>query len=176
MVVPPVADVAAPLAETSAPPRCLIIGCGNPTRADDGVGPWVVRELLARQGERLPPRVRIVDAGTSGMEVLFTARGAERLILVDACSGAGAPGSVFRVPGAELESGEDPGYTLHGFRWNQALHAGKKMYGNDFPARVEVFLVEAADLDFGLELSADARAGAEQVLHALEQEIATYQP
>ena len=135
------------------------------------MGPWAAGRLIECCGERLPADVRIIDAGTAGMEVMFAARGVDKLYIIDACQGGGPPGSVFRVPGHELEADSGHGYTLHDFRWNHALHAGRKMYGGDFPRCVEVFLIEAAVLDFGLDLSDSARAGAEQVVQALANEL-----
>jgi Ni,Fe-hydrogenase maturation factor len=37
-------------------------------------------------GDTLPADVRLFDAGTGGMEVMFQARGARQLIIVDAMS------------------------------------------------------------------------------------------
>jgi hydrogenase maturation protease len=67
-----------------------IIGCGNLVRSDDGVGVVVVRRLA-----QIVPvvqnssRVNVFDAGTGGMDVMFRARGAEKLIIVDARRGTG---------------------------------------------------------------------------------------
>ena len=58
----------------------LVIGCGNLLRADDGVGPVLVRHMWDRG---LPPRVRLADGGTAGMDVAFQMRGAKRVILGD---------------------------------------------------------------------------------------------
>lgn len=169
MVVPVVADVARQ-PETAG--ERLVIGCGNPTRQDDGVGPWVAREFSRIVAQRNLINVRVVDAGTAGMEVMFAARGAAQLYIVDACRGAGAPGEVFRVPGSEVQVGQHESFTLHDFRWHHALHGGRKIFGDAFPDRVEIFLVEAEALDFGLELSVVAEAGARKVLQLLEDELA----
>ena len=69
----------------------LIIGCGNLLRGDDAVGPVVVRRLLDRG---LPAGVEVADGGTSGMDVAFRMRGAARVVLVDACTSGGEPGSI----------------------------------------------------------------------------------
>ncbi|MCK9194602.1 MAG: hydrogenase maturation protease, partial [Nevskia sp.] len=50
-----------------------IIGCGNPTRSDDGVGVYVAQQLQAQLPAQT--RVRVYDTGTNGMEVMFKARG-----------------------------------------------------------------------------------------------------
>ena len=145
-----------------------VIGCGNPTRGDDGVGPHVVREL-SRRGVGGDSRVRLLDAGTDGMAVMFAARGCRALVLVDAARSGTTPGAVFEVPGKELENRAPPTLTLHDFRWDHALHAGRRMYGEAFPAQVTVFLVEAASTDFGLELSPEVARAAQAVADRVEQ-------
>ena len=80
-----------------------IIGCGNPNRSDDGAGVEVVRRLADALGDKYSDRLRIFDAGTDGMGVMFKARGATSLILVDACRSGSDAGAVFEVPGHELE-------------------------------------------------------------------------
>lgn len=167
-MVSPVAHVAAPAAEAADPHGLLIIGCGNPVREDDGVGCWVAQQLQQWLAEEPQASVRVLDAGTSGVEVMFAARGVQRLILIDACQGAGAAGEVFAVPGAELADSEPQAIGLHDFRWQHALHVGRQMFGDDFPGCVEVYLVEAETLDFGLQLSAAAERGARSVLARLQ--------
>lgn len=148
-----------------------VIGCGNATRSDDGVGVVVAQALQKKL--RATPRegVRVFDAGTGGMDVMFHARGASRLILVDASISGSEPGAIFRVPGAELESLPEPGYSLHDFRWQHALAAGRKIFGGEFPREVTVYLIEAQGLDFGLELSAPVAAAALRVQHQIEAVI-----
>ena len=155
-MVPPVANL------TGAPFRIAIIGCGNPSRTDDGAGVEVVRRL--RAGElAAAPEVKLFDAGTDGMAVLFAARGCKTLILVDACESGAEPGAIFEVPGDVLAAPPRSGLGLHDFRWDHALHAGRQMYGADFPTDVTVFLVEAGSTDFGLGLSAEVARAADEV-------------
>jgi len=144
-----------------------VIGCGNPTRGDDGIGPEVVRALTQRE-IAAHARVRILDAGTDGMGVMFAARGCRTLLLVDACRCGSAPGSVFEVPGATLDQRYEPSMNLHDFRWDHALFAGRRIFGELFPTDVTVFLVEAATLDFGIGLSPEAQRGAATVVDRIE--------
>jgi hydrogenase maturation protease len=130
-----------------------VIGCGNSNRRDDGAGPAVLRTLAARGLVRKLRDVRLLDAGTDGMAVMFAARGCRTLIVVDACRSGSPPGAIFEVPGAELEQPHQPSLSLHDFRWNHALHAGRAMYREDFPADVTVFLIEAGSIELGVELS-----------------------
>ncbi len=81
----------------------VVIGCGNPNRSDDGAGVVVAQRLLALP---LPPNapVKIFDAGTCGMDILFQARGARKLIIIDASSSGSEPGAIYEVPETELEN------------------------------------------------------------------------
>lgn len=144
-----------------------IIGCGNPNRSDDGAGPSVVRELLARLGGAAPPGVRVLDAGTCGMQVMFEARGSSELIVVDASTSGSEPGAIFEVPGDVLKRAAQPALGLHGFRWDHALFAGRRIFGAAFPTRVSVFLIEAATLDLGIGLSAPVQRAVERVVGLL---------
>ncbi|BAZ00880.1 hydrogenase maturation protease [Tolypothrix tenuis PCC 7101] len=130
-----------------------IIGCGNLNRSDDAVGVIVAQRLQQFLAENPHPNVRVYDCGTGGMEVMFQARGSKQLIIIDASSTGSEPGAVFKVPGKELEALPEPSYNLHDFRWDNALAAGRKIFQNDFPQEVIVYLIEAANLDLGLELS-----------------------
>ncbi len=151
----------------------VVIGCGNSNRCDDAVGVRVVQRLLAA-GLRRAGAVEIFDAGTSGMDIMFQARGADRLVIVDACTSGSEPGAVFEVPGTELENRPVPSYTLHDFRWDHALYAGRQIFGDAFPRDVTVFLVEAKDLGFGLDLSAPVARAAGLVEERIAALISAY--
>ena len=83
MVLPPMAHLKTP--------DIVVIGCGNPNRSDDGVGPHVVG-LLGQNG--VPEHTRIFDGGTDGMSVMYNARGATHLIIVDARAPESASGAI----------------------------------------------------------------------------------
>ncbi|MGX0879042.1 hydrogenase maturation protease [Roseovarius sp. MBR-154] len=152
MVLSPVADL--------MPPDIVVIGCGNPNRSDDGVGPHLIARLRAGG---VPALTRIFDGGTDGMSVMYSARGATHLVIVDARVPEGNPGAIFEVPGEVLEARPNRSLNLHDFRWDHALFAGRRIYGEDFPMNVSVFLVEAATLELGLGLSEAVSRAAETV-------------
>jgi len=151
-----------------------VIGCGNLTRSDDGVGVFVAQHLQHHVQQSPHAAVRVFDAGTGGMDVMFQARGADRLIIIDAVTSGSEAGAIFRVPGNELECDADPGYSLHDFRWHHALAAGRKIFGADFPTEVTVYLIEAACLGFGLELSDTVRNSALKVVEEIDEAIQRY--
>jgi len=144
-----------------------IIGCGNLNRSDDAVGVIIAQRLQKFLAENPYPNVRVYDCGTAGMEVMFQARGSKQLVIIDASSTGSEPGAVFKVPGKELEALPEPSYNLHDFRWDNALAAGRKIFKNDFPEEVTVYLIEAANLALGLELSPAIKHSADLVFEEL---------
>lgn len=151
----------------------VVIGCGNSNRCDDGVGVIVAQRLMALHADRFPA-VKIFDAGTNGMDILFCARGARKLVIVDACTSGSEPGAIFEVPGSELANHPPPSYTLHDFRWDHALYAGRRIWAEHFPSDVTVFLVEAQDLGFGLDLSEPVARAAEVVTQRIAGLVSSY--
>ncbi|MBI3343888.1 MAG: hydrogenase maturation protease [Gammaproteobacteria bacterium] len=151
-----------------------IIGCGNATRSDDAVGVLIAQRLRADFDGALPENVRIFDAGTSGIEVMFHARGTTALIVVDAMNSDAEPGAIFEVPGRELETIYEPSFSLHDFRWDHALAAGRKIFCGAFPEDITVYLIQAGKLDFGLELTAPVRTAAEKVIARIGERIRAY--
>ncbi|MDY7021311.1 MAG: hydrogenase maturation protease [Cyanobacteriota bacterium] len=148
-----------------------IIGCGNLNRCDDAVGVIIAQRLQQYLTGNPDPNVRVFDCGTAGMEVMFQARGSEKLIIIDASSTGSEAGAVFEVPGSELEQLPEPSYNLHDFRWDHALAAGRRIFQDNFPQDVKVFLIEAECLDLGLELSPVVEQAAEKVYESLIQII-----
>lgn len=156
-----------------APPACdvLVIGCGNILRGDDAFGPRLIRELWTRG---LPEGVRCADGGTAGMDVAFQMRGAARVVIVDAASTGSAPGTIYRVPAAEVTAPRQiDGLHTHSFRWDHALAFAGWLLGPECPTDITVFLTEVESVDFGADLSASAAAALPTVADLIEQEFFT---
>ena len=152
------------------PPGCavLVVGCGNLLRGDDGVGPILVRHLWERG---VPDGARLVDGGTAGMDVAFQMRGAERVVIIDAAATGVAPGTVYRVPGAELE--ELPplqGLHTHSFRWDHAIAFARWALGDACPTDITVFLIEASGVALGADLTEPVESAMEQVIGIIERD------
>lgn len=150
-----------------------IVGCGNANRCDDAVGVEVARRMRGHLAARSD--VQVFDCGTAGMEVMFAARGTDHLIIVDASSTGSEPGTIYEVPGEELEQDYTPSLNLHDFRWDHALAAGRQIFAADYPSRVEVFLIEAERLDLGLDLSPSVARAADRVVEKLMNRLAGFE-
>ncbi|HEY6797272.1 MAG TPA: hydrogenase maturation protease [Kineosporiaceae bacterium] len=147
----------------------LVVGCGNLLRGDDAVGPLLVRHLWERG---VPDHVELVDGGTAGLDVAFKMRGREKVVVVDASRTGSTPGTLFRVPGEELE--ELPpvdGINQHAFRWNHALAVGRWLLKDAYPRDVVVLLVEAACTEPGADLTNEVAAGMERAIGLVLDEV-----
>ena len=154
--------------QPDAPTAVAVVGCGNPTRGDDGAGPAVIALLAGGRLARMAG-VRLLDAGTDGIAALFAARGCGAFYLVDACRSGAEPGTVFEVPAGEFVTPPAaPGIGTHGLRWDHALAAGRRLFADAFPAEATVFLIEAQDAGFALTLSPPVSAAAARVAARIE--------
>ena len=150
-----------------------IIGCGNLNRSDDGVGVLVAQRLQHYLNANPVSAVSVFDCGTAGIDVMFQARGSRELIIIDASQTHSEPGTIYEVPGEELEQLPDRSYSLHDFRWDHAIAAGRKIFKDTFPNTVTVYLIEVQTLEFGWTLSAAVEAAAKRVFQKICQRLAS---
>jgi len=144
--------------------RTLIAGFGNVLRGDDGFGVEVIRRL----GERPPaPGVELMEVGTAGIRLaqeLLTP--CDRLIIVDAMSRGGAPGTLYVV---QVESVESIGEVdLHLAVPSRALAVAKALRA--LPPEVFIVGCEPAEVDeLTTELTPRVRAAVEAALEHVDR-------
>ena len=71
-----------------------VLGIGNIILSDEGFGVRAVEYL--EEHFSFPDDVRLLDGGTLGPELLHFVTGTQHLLVLDAVSGEGAPGTVYR--------------------------------------------------------------------------------
>ena len=134
---------------------------------DDGAGVQATRRLREALDAAANPQVRIIDAGTSGVETMLEAAGGRALIYIDACISGAEAGSVLKLGGDQLADARHRGVSLHDFRWDHALQLGRELFRADFPDDVTVYLIEAESVDFGTSLSPSVDAAVDQVVASI---------
>jgi hydrogenase maturation protease len=152
--------------------KIAVLGFGNPVRADDGVGIYVIDQLKKQIGE--VDHLSIFDMGTSAFEVLFQLKGHDKIILVDAVINTGEPvGTTYKLPASEVEAEieDDPMVFLHSLKWSQALSYAKKMLGADYPEEIEVFLVAIDNTSFNVGMTKEAEAGGNKIVNILLKDL-----
>jgi hydrogenase maturation protease len=158
--------------------RTLVIGYGNPSRNDDGVGLAVVNLLRLRQG------LKALDETTDGfdelggaLDTLFlqqltpelaeTVAAYDRLILVDAHTGA-YPDLVHRT---SLSPRHDPAMVSHILKPDHLLALAQLFRGRS--PRAELLSVRGFDFNFGETLSQQTAQGVAQVVQTIWDSVAT---
>jgi hydrogenase maturation protease len=76
-------------------PTTLVLGLGDRTRGDDGIGPLVI-ERLARE-YRFDPRIMLLDARTMGVRLLPSLMSVGRVLVVTGVRLDAPPGTVHRL-------------------------------------------------------------------------------
>jgi hydrogenase maturation protease len=146
----------------------LVIGCGNPLRGDDAVGPALVARLRDRG---VPAGVRCIDCGTDGMEVALLMRGCDEVVVVDACRSGNEPGTLFEVPAEDLARLPPPRLDVHAFRWDHALAFARWLLGADHPRRVTAILVEGRSFEVGAPLSPEVDRAVDRLADGLHARL-----
>ncbi len=153
--------------------KTAVLGFGNPVRADDGVGIYVIDQLKKELGEG-QENLSIFDMGTSAFEVLFKLKGHDRIILVDAVINTGEPvGTTYKLPASEIDAeiNDDPMVFLHGLKWDQALSYAKKMLVDDYPEDIEVYLIAIDSTKFNVGMTEEGKAGADKIVGLLLEKL-----
>ncbi|MBC5824805.1 MAG: hydrogenase maturation protease [Candidatus Eremiobacteraeota bacterium] len=137
----------------------LVAGIGNIFLRDDGWGSEVARRLAASP----PPGATVTDFGISGMHLAYEMlSGYETVVLVDAVSRGGDPGTVYLIE-PELDDAAGPG-DAHRMDLQSVFGFMNQIKTGPAPA-ILVVGCEPADVGEGMGLS-------ETVTHAIEPALA----
>ena len=140
----------------------VVIGVGNPGRGDDGAGRAVARRLRALS----PPGVEVRECEGEATGLIAAWEGAEEVVLVDACQGAGPPGSVHRLDPDALGSLESLRHaSTHSFGVAAALGLSRVL--GRLPPRLAIYAIEGRRFPERGGLSPEADRAANEVVAIL---------
>ena len=147
--------------------KVTILGVGNLLLKDEGIG---IHVLDALKGAPFPSDVdlELIDGGTSP-DVFHLLDGADKSIIIDAVSGGGDPGTVYRFRADDVAAEDKPILSLHQMGLLEGLKMMAQMAGK--PADVVIIGVEPKEIGWGLELSSDVEQKIPQILEIVLQEI-----
>ena len=143
--------------------RTLIAGFGNVLRGDDGFGVEVLRRLAERG--MASESVELLDVGTGGIRLaqeLMTPF--DRLIIVDATTRGGVPGSVYTLAVDEVRPTRE--IDMHTTVPSRALEVAQAL--GPLPAAIYLVGCEPASVD---ELTTDLSPVVEAAVDRAIQEI-----
>jgi hydrogenase maturation protease len=141
----------------------VIIGVGNPTRTDDGVGLRVARELRGRG-------VDVIELCAGGLRIMEAMQGYDEAVVIDAVESGGIPGAIHRFRESDLAQTRNSGST-HDGSLALALAVGRAA-GLRIPAAVRIWAVEAGDVEtFSESLTPEVEAAVAPVTEAIWREM-----
>ena len=148
--------------------KILVVGYGNPLRADDGLGCHVARQIAHHL--RGDERVEVMPCHQLGPEVVQPIADAGFVIFIDACT-EGEPGTIVETTltaDAELNGKLGDGMTP-----SKLLAAAKTLHGNC--PRAVLFNMTGWCFEFGEHLSAIVGERFQELVRMIEKTIAEHE-
>ena len=151
--------------------RIVVIGVGNPSRTDDGVGPAVV-ERLERRGVADVILARSLGEAT---ELIDLWTGADLAILVDAVLADPAhPGRVHRLVVHRPPAERGRAASSHGMDLGEAVELARVL--DRLPGELVLYAVEVDRVGYGEGLTPEVALAAERLAEDIAAEVAARRP
>lgn len=148
--------------------KAVVLGVGNVILADEGVGVRVVEAL--ERDYHLPEGVQVIDAGTSGMEMLEDLSNLDFLLVVDAIAAGKAPGELVRLAGSEVPVFFRRNLSPHGIGLSDVL-ASLEFIGAE-PKETIVLGVQPLSMELSTELTPTVAARVPELVAQAVGELA----
>lgn len=129
--------------------KAVVLGVGNVILADEGVGVRVIEAL--ERDYTMPEGVTVIDAGTSGMEMLEDMSDLDFLLVVDAIAAGKAPGELVQLRGDAVPVFFRRNLSPHGIGLSDVL-ASLEFLGAE-PKETVILGVQPASLELSTELT-----------------------
>jgi hydrogenase maturation protease len=124
--------------------RTIVIGLGNPVRADDGVGLAVAR--CVRERLQSSDQCDVAELWAGGLRLVEAMSGYDRAIVVDALvTGEQEPGSIRRLSLSDLGRARTAN-CVHDTSLPTALELMRRL-GASVPREISIWGIEALNLD-----------------------------
>ncbi len=146
-----------------AEPRIVILGCGNPSRGDDALGP-VLLELAELWIRRHPDkRVAVVEDFQFQVEHILDLEDRDLAIFVDASASGPDPCMLRRI-----EPQRDASFSTHAITPQAVLHAFRSL-GQGEPPPAFALAIRGHSFELGDDLSSEAQDNLEAAWSLLGQ-------
>ena len=156
-----------PFTPSTNPPRIIILGCGNPSRGDDAIGPALLERVMRHISLHPEIPVAAVEDFQLQVEHALDLEDRDLALFVDAAASGPDPYALTRIlPLA------DSSFTTHAISPQAVLHAFRAL-GNREPPPSFVLGVRGHSFELGDDLSPEARNNLEAAWGLLEQLLET---
>lgn len=143
----------------------VVIGYGNELRSDDGIGPYIARQVAGWHD----PAVAAIAAGQLLPELAATLSKAQYAFLVDACQDRD-PAAGVQIEPITAANGRNSPFGGHTGDPAWLLELATSAYGRS--AQTWLVTIPGQCFAFGNQFSPAAQRGAQQALALIEQQIA----
>jgi hydrogenase maturation protease len=147
--------------------KAVVLGVGNTILADEGVGVRLVEAL--ERDYVMPPGVNVIDAGTSGMEMLDDMSHLDFLLVVDAIAAGKAPGELVQLRGDAVPVFFRRNLSPHGIGLSDVL-ASLEFLGAE-PKETVILGVQPTSLDLSTELTPTIAARVPELVAQVVDEL-----
>ena len=147
--------------------KVAVVGVGNVLLKDEGIGVHVARALQGEIGDARSD-VEIIDGGTSP-DVFMLLEGVQKLVLVDAVKGGGAPGSVYRFHPDDIIFDERYAISAHQVGLLDSLYMVECSPSK--PESIVIIGIEPKEIDWGLELSVELSERLPEIINVVMDEL-----
>jgi len=146
----------------------IIIGYGNTLRGDDGVGVKIVRQMETMD---FPNRIKIINGGCRGIDVLINTGEFEKLIIIDSVMSGGKEGVLYRMTLPTLSEINDEDLFLHTPSWISFLKSEVESCRSSCWLRMVFYGIEIKNTTLGTELSPKIASKIPEYINSILKEI-----
>lgn len=146
----------------------FVLGIGNALLRDEGIGCHVTNALA-----EIPlPDVKIIDGGTCPDVWQFIGN-TEKLVIVDAVSGGGMPGQIYRFHPDDITLEQKPLLSVHDMSFVDNLRL-MQLWHNI--SETVIIGIEPKEINWGLELSQELQCKMPQIIDIVLSELNNTNP
>jgi hydrogenase maturation protease len=145
----------------------LVLGLGNSIMTDDGFGVKVVNTLSSRY--HFQGKIRLIDGGTLGLDLLPHLEDVESLLIIDALDMRDNPGQLFRIEGEDVPRAFASKLSVHQMGL-QDLLAVAELQGH-VPTKLVVWGVQPECIEMGTDLTSTVESAVEPVVQKVLNEL-----
>lgn len=151
------------------PKPVVIIGVGNLTQSDDGLGIRAAYEL--HSDPSLENEVDIFEAGNRVFDFLECLNGRKKAVILDAYEGNKEPGSIHRYVFniEDFNSELEIPISFHDFNFVDAILSAKGIFA--LPDEIVILGIEPLNIEPGTELSAPVKRSLPKLIKMAKKEV-----
>lgn len=146
----------------------LVLGLGNILMDDDGAGVRIAQELAPVFSSK-DEKLRIVDGGTLGLDLLPIIEWAEKLIIVDACDLEMDPGTVVRIEGEDIEPVFEKKLSPHQMGLKDLLITAE--LADSRPPHIVFFGIQTGSIEMNMTLTPPVAKNMQKLRSAVTSEV-----